>query len=156
MEKNLEGVEITRTYQLRTDPPVALVIYCLDPRFKDVFPEFLNELFNGANYAPIVLAGSIHPFGVRGLYPGQFESLNCQIDFVVKELQLKQAILINHHDCRWYQHHQGYNGHLTVEQQLHGDLLNARNYLREHYPNVQIVAYQACKEGNEIHFERVN
>lgn len=143
-------------YQLDTAESEALVIHCGDPRFQTAFRRFITEELGIRTYTPIIIGGGVHAFGVQSFLPKNFKILWEQVKFFVKEVRLRQVIIINHEDCQWYRKMKGY--HPTVELPLKGrlDLKTAAERILEDFAGVEVHSYWAGLDGDRITFSEVD
>lgn len=148
----IEGNLQEKRYKINNEAPVAVAVHCLDPRFRPAIENFLDDLFEGKKCAVISLAGGIHPVGTSKTSPSKLDFLNEQTDFVLTEMNLRQAVIINHDDCRWYHHHQG---DCQVPEQLAKDLIEAKALIKRRHPLVEVIAYQAVLKDDEIAFKKM-
>src|SRR5438093_11977281 len=93
---------------LRSEPPKALVIHCIDPRFQKAFDEFIHGKlgFGEGEYIPLVVPGGIASvcMGISAYLPKHHKILREQIQLALELYQAQEprVILINHEDCRAY------------------------------------------------------
>ena len=144
-----------QTYKLDHTPPEALVVHCSDPRFQTAFRRFVTEELGLCNYAPLVIGGSVHAFGSQRFLPENFKVLWEQIKFFIKNAGIKQVIIINHDDCRWYQAMSSF--HPGIELPLKGkvDLATTVNTLLADFAGIQVRSFWADLDGDTITFSEV-
>jgi hypothetical protein len=142
-----EGVN----YSLTTDKPEALIVACIDPRFRDSFVKFGKENFG--NFVFLSVPGGPGPLALDML-PKGVETLRRQIKFILKETGIKKVAVVNHDQCLWYKHNEGY---FTLEQseQQEQDLATAKSILEERFEDVEIMCYQAVLNKETIAFKIV-
>ena len=142
-------------YHLDNRPPEALVIHCADSRFQTAFRQFLNEELGITHYFPIVVGGGVHAFGLQNLLPKNFKIVWQQIKFALTVGKLKQVVIINHEDCKWYEHLKGY--HPTVSPKHKGmlDLSTAAERIIEDFSGVQVRTFWAAIEDHGIVFSEI-
>ncbi len=93
---------------LRSEPPKALVIHCIDPRFQKAFDEFIHEKLglDEGEYIPLLVPGGIASvgMGISEFLPKNHKVLREQIQLALEVYQAQEprVILINHEDCRAY------------------------------------------------------
>jgi hypothetical protein len=93
---------------IRSEPPKALVIHCIDPRFQKAFDEFIHEQLglDEGEYIPLLVPGGIAGVGKRisEFLPKNNKVLREQIQLALEVYQTEEprVILINHEDCPAY------------------------------------------------------
>lgn len=140
------------TYRINKVAPQALVVHCADPRFQDAFRKFVTNELGITNYSPIIIGGGVHALGMQSFLPKNFKILWEQIKFFIKKQQLTQVIIINHEDCAWYEKMKGY--HPKIDKLLKGklDVLTAAKVILGDFPLVEVRAFWAALDGDEITF----
>lgn len=139
--------------------PIAECLFCLDPRFANAFPDFIErELgLKKGNYVPLSVAGGpaalAHPEDMRN---------RCR--YIVRQTMfscehfptIKRFILIGHEDCGYYQVIPT-NGNTCNRERA--DLPIAANFLGLLVPEKAVIeayyAYFADKSRKRIAFEQV-
>lgn len=93
---------------IRSEPPKALVIHCIDPRFQKAFDEFIHEQLglDEGEYIPLLVPGGVASVGkgISEFLPKNHKVLREQIQLALEVYQAQEphVILINHEDCRAY------------------------------------------------------
>lgn len=155
-ENEMEPAVVARasrqTYRVNKVAPQALVIHCGDPRFQEAFRKFVTTELGIANYAPLIIGGGVHALGMQSFLPKNFKILWEQIKFFIKQQRLTQVIVINHEDCIWYDKMKGY--HPKIDKLLKGklDVLTAAKVILGDFPLVEVRAFWAGLDGDEIVF----
>lgn len=158
-ENEIEPVVIKRdgrpVYRVDRMRPQALVIHCGDPRFQQAFRQFVTDELGIKSYAPVVIGGGVHSLGMQSFLPKNFKILWEQIKFFIKQQRLQQVIIINHEDCIWYDRMKGY--HPGVNKFLKGklDMLTAAKVILNDFANVDVRAFWAGLDGDEITFTEI-
>jgi len=142
-------------YHLETRSPEAVVVHCGDPRFQRAFRRFIKEELGIASYAPIVIGGGVHAFGMQTFLPKNFKILWEQIKFFVREGNLKQVIVINHEDCKWYNKMRGYHPRIDALTKGKFDLMKAASRIVSDFSGVSVRSYWAAIEGDKVVFSEV-
>jgi hypothetical protein len=142
-------------YRVNRQAPEALVIHCADPRFQDAFREFVTEELGLKNYAPLVIGGSIHAFGMQSLLPKNFKILWEQIKFFIKEAKLRQIIIINHEDCKWYEKMKGFHPSIHLLTKGKMDLNSAADVILKDFVGIQVRKFFAGLDGDNIRFTEI-
>jgi len=145
-----------RTYKLDHTPPEALVIHCSDPRFQTAFRRFVTEELGLRNYAPLVIGGSVHAFGSQQFLPKNFKVLWEQIKFFIKEAGIKQVIIINHDDCKWYQAMSSFYSRIKLPLKGKADLATAVKTLLADFAGIQVRSFWAGLDGDTVTFSEVS
>lgn len=157
--ENLEPVTMRHDgrigYPLVTGPPQALVIHCVDSRFQSAFRQFLAEELGITRYFPIVIGGGIHAFGLQNLLPKNFKIIWQQIKFVLEVAKPKQVVIINHEDCLWYRHMQGYHPAVSAVTKGRIDLKTAAKKIIEDFSGVQVRTFWAAIDDGDVVFSEV-
>ena len=108
----------------------AVVVTCIDFRFQEFFDPWLRERLRHGNYDRIGIAG-----GVKN-----WETVFGQIQ-IAKELHgVKTVLLVNHEECGAYGEEGTLHRHET-------DLREARDNVRERFPDVDVALYYARLGG---------
>jgi hypothetical protein len=142
-------------YRLEKSAPEALVIHCADPRFQTAFHRFVTEELGLKHYAPLVIGGSIHSFGARKFLPKNFKILWEQVKFFIGAQGLKQVIVINHEDCKWYEKLKGYHPTVGARDKGMHDLKDASLMLLEDFAGISVRTFWAALEGDSVYFVEV-
>lgn len=141
-------------YFITEEPADALVIHCSDPRFQKAFRRFLKNELGVKNPVPLLLGGSVHPFGSRATFMENFQMLRQQIKFFLEEGKIIRVVIINHDDCKWYQKFKDEMSGAAVQQKMIRDLLSAAEYIIDSF-SIKVETYFARLKGKEIIFEEV-
>jgi hypothetical protein len=141
-----------RFYRLDTGPPEALVIHCADPRFQNAFREFITNELGIRHYAPIVIGGGVHSFGAQSFLPKNFKILWEQIKFFVKDTDVRQIIIINHEDCKWYDKMKGFHPRIELPHKGKLDLGEAARVILHDFAGVHVRQFWAGLEGDKVYF----
>jgi len=142
-------------YPLEMRKPEALVIHCGDPRFQTAFRRFVNDELGIAAYAPIIIGGGVHAFGVQSFLPKNFKILWEQVKFFVKEGGINQIIIINHEDCKWYEKMKGYGSTLDLPLKGKLDLQTAARVILNDFARVQVRTFWAGIDGDRVSFKEI-
>ncbi len=144
-----------KTYKLDTTPPEALVIHCSDPRFQTAFRRFVTEDLGMKAYAPLVIGGSIHAFGSQQFLPKNFKVLWEQIKFFIKEAGIKQVVIINHEDCKWYNAMSSFYSKIKLPVKGKVDLASTAKTLLADFAGIQVRSFWAGLEGDTVVFSEL-
>jgi hypothetical protein len=139
-------------YKIDQASPQALVIHCGDPRFQTAFRRFVTEELGIKSYTPLVIGGGAHSFGVRKFLPKNFKILWEQVKFFVKAQGLKQVIVINHEDCKWYESLKGYHPTIGPRDKGMHDLKEASLTILEDFAGLSVRKFWAALEGDSVYF----
>jgi len=145
-----------KVYGLITRPAQALVIHCGDHRFQSAFRRFVTEELGISSYIPIIIGGGVHAFGVQSFLPKNFKILWGQIRFFIRESGVKQVIIINHEDCRWYEKLKGY--HPKIQLPLKGklDLETAALTILKEFGDIKVRTFWAGLEDDGVVFTEIH
>jgi len=102
-KKTEENTELN--YEITTETPQAIVIYCSDPRFQSAFEKFVEEglSFKKGTYIPMVIAGGIVSLSEPLQLPKEFKFVKERIEYFLDHIKtIKLVVLINHEDCQYY------------------------------------------------------
>ena len=164
----MDTPEEKRVYLLTDARPIAIVVYCNDPRFQKPIREFIGHdlgLQEG-DYVPLVVPGSIASLTEPLRLPKEFKFMKERLEFMLDRFNtVKRIVLINHEDCRHYQMLGNSLGaiflqhvqHMT-ERQLRDLKLVSGTILALAAPGLQLEMYYAriVKNGAvTVKFERV-
>ena len=108
-EKKIPAAPAIKEYDLSIGHPEAIVIHCNDPRFQGAIDQFIHEELGLATgkYIPVVIPGATASFSEPLTYPKEFKVVSDIISlFLGKHDSIKLIILINHEDCKKYEHMQ--------------------------------------------------
>ena len=142
-------------YEMDSDEFDTMVVYCADPRFQTAFKKFVTEELRINNYAPIVMGGGIHPFGSQKAQSINFESLWDQISFFIKAAKLKQLILINHEDCKWYNRLIDLYPDADLPVKEKEDLITTMDRVHQDFPDIKIRTFWAGLTNDKIYYTEV-
>jgi hypothetical protein len=130
----------------------AVALTCIDFRFRKAFQEFFEEQLNLYSIDHKADAGGVKMIveegPVRDWILKNFET-------AVKLHNVNRIILINHQDCGAYG---GKEAFASTEEEIKFheiQLRHAVSVVRSKFPDKQIEAYFASKEGDEIKFNKV-
>ena len=144
-----------RVYKIDNTPADALVIHCADPRFQTAFRRFVVEELELRNYVPLVIGGSAHGLGSRMFFPKNFKVIWEQIKFYTKQFQIRQVIIINHEDCRWYRAMTMVHHEAKAREKGRLDLITAAKTLVEDFAGIRVRSFWAELDGDTIRFSEV-
>ena len=155
IEPKMKSVDENKFYLVDARKSQAIVIHCADPRFQNAFRKFITEELGINHYSPIIIGGGAHAFGMQTLLPANFQTLFEQIKFFVEEAGLKQVIIVNHEDCKWYEKMKGCypDTRLSVKGKL--DLRKAALTIVEDFTGVDVRIFWAGLDGDNIRFSEV-
>ena len=155
IDADIVSIDGKSVYKIEKSKPTALVIHCGDNRFQTAFRRFVTEELGISSYAPIVIGGGLHAFGMQSFLPKNFKVLWEQIKFFIKEQKLDQIILINHEDCKWYEKMKDY--HPTIPLPIKGklDLQTALKAILNDFAHVKVRTFWAALDGDNITFEEM-
>lgn len=159
--KQCEKIDMTQdhpnppAYQADLQPPTALVIHCADPRFQQAYRSFLTGELGISHYVPIVLGGGIHALGAQTFLPKNFKATWQQVKFMLDNFGLKDVVLINHDDCRWYQKLSGFHPKIDALTKGKFDLVSVAKLLLEDFGEIRVRSYWAHLDGDRITFSEV-
>ena len=139
-------------YPLDLAPSRALVIHCGDPRFQTAFRRFVIEELGHRQYTPVIIGGGAHAFGVQSFLPKNYKILWEQIKFFVKESGLREIIVINHEDCKWYEKMRGYHPRIGLPLKGRLDLESAAHAILKDFAHVRVRTFWAGLEGSNVVF----
>ncbi len=143
-------------YPMDSTSPEALVIHCGDARFQTAFRRFITEELGLTHYTPLIIGGGVHALGMQVFLPKNFKILWEQIKFHLKGEKLKQVIIINHEDCRWYEKMKGYHIDLPVISKSKLDLINATRTIARDFGKIRVRTFWAGIDDGRIYFDEVN
>lgn len=109
----------------------AVVVGCMDFRFKDYMRKFFDEYLSGKQYDTIRYAGA-----TKELYI----VLN-QIDISVRLHKIKQVVLVHHEDCGAYGNESSFERHSE-------DLKKAQKVLQTLYPHLKVDLFYMHLDGS--------
>lgn len=156
-EKSSDAEKQSRSLaKINTTPPEALVVNCSDPRFQEAFRAFALDQLGLRNYAPLIIGGSIHPYGAKDGFADHLSALQEQIKFFVDEAKLKRVIIINHQDCLWYRVWGERKAIPSDPEKAKVDLRTAAVSLSHYLGDVKVEAYWAALDGDEVTFHSVS
>lgn len=144
-----------KSYRIEKLKPQALVIHCADPRFQTAFRSFITEELGITHYSPIVIGGGGHTFGIQTQLPGNFKILFEQIEFFIRQAGLKQVIIFNHEDCKWYEKMKEYYPDTPLSVKGKTDLREAASTIAENFAGVEVRIFWAGLDGDNIKFSEV-
>lgn len=144
------------TYPLDCTPPEALVIHCMDPRFQAAFRRFITEDLGLKNHIPLVLGGSIHAIGSPKSRQQSVDVLWEQIKFTVRQFDLRQVIIINHEECRWYEAMTSGCSKEDIPFKAKVDLVAATKTLLADFAGIEVRAFWAGIDGDTVSFSEVH
>lgn len=109
----------------------AVVVGCMDFRFKGYMRTFFDNYLSGKQYDTIRYAGA-----TKELF-----TVLSQIDISVRLHKIKQVVLVHHEDCGAYGAEGSFERHKT-------DLLKTKNVLRTLYPELIIDLFYMKMDGS--------
>lgn len=150
-----------KAYQLVDAQPLAIVVYCSDPRFQNAFRKFISEelgLHDG-EYLPLVVSGGVASLSEPLRLPKEFKFMKERIElFLERFSSITRIILINHEDCRHYEALRALLGNILLHRVGHisekqkNDLRSvAKTVLRLLRPDLEIELYYAKITGADKH-----
>jgi len=145
-----------KVYGLISRSPQALVIHCGDHRFQSAFRRFITEDLGISSYTPLIIGGGIHAFGVQSFLPKNFKILWEQIRFFIREGRVKQVIIINHEDCRWYEKMKGYHSRIQLPLKGKLDLQTAALTILKEFGDVTVRTFWAGLEDDGVVFSEIH
>jgi hypothetical protein len=131
----------------------AVAIYCSDGRFGDAVDEFLHDHLGLPNYDRLAIAGGPAWLTYRssvGLL--QYGFVREQLDFMVQQHGLQQAVLIAHHGCAHYLRRSAGDAESALPIQIQ-DLRDAAAMLRGWHPSLRIETFLARVVDGRVQFE---
>lgn len=141
----------------------ALVIRCADPRFRDAFIKFEEDI-GVFNPAVIAITGSVKAFGLQLVIPKEWHGLRKQLELITsRHAHVPRVILFTHEDCRSYAQSWA-KGMLRkfsdVVGAQKGHLAALAGYLKKEYlPKARFELYHAVivedAKGRGVKFEKV-
>jgi hypothetical protein len=141
----------TSTQTWQTERIGALALYCSDGRWGEAFDEFCHRRLLMPRYdrwavpgGPSWLAGD--PDG-----DGMMQAAREQLDFLVRVHELERIILITHYGCAVYAHRHRRDADNCLPYQL-TDVQQARETLRQWFPDIKTEAYLAMRVDNTLTF----
>ena len=94
------------TFAAVTDPrPVAIVVYCSDPRFQNAFDQFIEKTLGlrKGEFVPLVVAGGAGTLASPLQLPKEFKFMKDRLELLREHFpSIRRVILINHEDCAYY------------------------------------------------------
>lgn len=131
-----------RTYDVVDANPIAIVVRCVDRRFRKAHKEFIaGELgLQGEDFWPVKPPGGAGALARPSQMDAEFRSINADIEFFVQHSDIKYIILINHQDCRRYDK---LVDRTACEHPERQDLIVAHKLLSRKYQKIEISAYFA-------------
>jgi hypothetical protein len=143
-----------RTYPLSDPRPRAIAVYCSDPRFQKPIAEFIRtDLGLGdGEYIPLVVPGGVASLSEPLKLPKEFKFMKERLEFFLENFETaRRIILINHEDCRHYQHFGSLVGKLFLhrvqsmgERQRNDLKAVARMVLGYAFPGLEVEVYYAA------------
>lgn len=109
----------------------AVVVGCIDFRFKDYMRTFFDSYLVGKQYDTIRFAGATKEL---------FMVLS-QIDISVRLHKIKQVVLVHHEDCGAY-------GRESTFEKHKEDLLKAKKVLHHLYPELVVDVFYMRMDGS--------
>lgn len=108
----------------------AVIVSCIDFRFQEYVENWARQNFGSKNYDRVAWAG-----GVKSL-----DQILSQIEISQRLHHIKKVVLINHEDCGAY-------GQEDMPQKHARDLTNAKNKIKEQFPNLEVETYYLHLDG---------
>ena len=157
-----------RTYALSESRPRAIAVYCGDPRFQKPIAEFIKTglgLGEG-EVIPLVVPGGVASLSEPMKLPKEFKFVKERLEFFLENFDTaRRVILINHEDCRHYQHFGSLVGKLflhrvqSMGERQRNDLKDvAKMVLGYALPGLDVeVYYAAFRPGDprSVVFEKI-
>lgn len=149
------AIQEQKTYAvLKPEESDGLVLHCADPRFQEAFARFIREELGMKQPIPFVVPGGIHDF-VSPVRVKAARQLWQQLEFMIKEGNVKRLVIINHDDCKWYGRWNTLVS-TTVGEDIAHHLMKAAELLFEKKFRIDVECYVARLEGDKVTFERVD
>lgn len=136
------------------DKAQAVVLFCIDFRFKDATLEFLKHELQLADLDIVALAGACKNIAAPER-SSDFETAIKQFEISSKLHAIKKIILIDHADCGAYG---GSSVFETSKKERKAHVVNlrkAKKILQEKFPDKKIVLYYVNLKIQEIKFEKI-
>ena len=143
VEKEPKGEKPKTTHKAVKAEPVAIVIYCSDPRFQEAFGEFIKKNLGLQQgwFVPIVLAGGPGALAHEEEFPEKFQGIRKDVLFFAGHFpSIMSVIVINHEDCGFYKKIPGRPNEKS-------DLKIIADILRKQIPQLQVKTVYAGFTG---------
>lgn len=132
----------------------AIVLFCMDFRFKDAVLDFLKHDLGLVDLDLVVLAGASKNLAAPAAR-SDFETAIKQFELSVKLHHIKKIILIDHQDCGAYGGAAAFETSAKEREAHVVNLRKARNVLHKKFSDKEIILYYAKLKNNEIVFEKI-
>jgi hypothetical protein len=130
----------------------AAAVYCSDGRFGEQMDEFLHAGLNLPRYDRVAVPGGAACMAGHVLASFEKAAMERQLEFLVREHQLRRVVLIAHDGCAFYKNL--WLTTRTVEQQQLADIQMAADLIRLWNSALEVEAYFARVVTDRIAFER--
>ena len=135
----------------------AVVLACIDFRFRHVFPNAIRTTFGIDAYDEIKLAGGAKNLSRPGK-PGRQETALDDLGLAVSAHHAHTILLLNHQNCGKYASEGHSFSNQNEERSFHAsELRTAGETARTHFSNIAIlIGYVFVDDSNRVQIERVS
>jgi hypothetical protein len=130
----------------------AAAVYCSDGRFGEQMDEFLHAGLGLPRYDRVAVPGGAACLAGHVMASFEKAAIERQLEFLVREHQLKRIVLIAHDGCAFYK--SLWLTTRTVEEQQAVDLGAAADVIRLWNGHIEVEGYFARKVQGRVAFER--
>lgn len=132
----------------------AAAVYCSDGRFGEQVDDLLFNRLQLPRYDRLVIPGGAACLaGHFGAYREE-EGVAEQLRFLLAVHEVRQVVLIAHQDCAYYTQWL-HVPPLQLEARQHDDLKKAVRHVRRFGIDLEIMAFFARRQNEQVSFERV-
>ncbi|HSI34130.1 MAG: carbonic anhydrase [Phycisphaerae bacterium] len=130
----------------------AAAVYCSDGRFGEQMDEFLHAGLSLPRYDRVAVPGGAACLAGHVMASFEKAAIERQLEFLVREHQLRRIVLIAHDGCAFYK--SLWLTTRTVEEQQAADLTAAADVIRLWNGHIEVEGYFARKVQGRVAFER--
>jgi vacuolar-type H+-ATPase subunit H len=138
--------EEKKTYAILLERSDTLVVWCSDPRFQEAFQHFVEQELKLKIYDPLIVPGSSQMISFHESVPKFSTAFLHYVKFLVKEHNLKNAVVIMHEDCAWYKifvtRFTTLKGDAKYQQVQ--DMLVTKHLFKEEFPELKVRLFYAA------------